>query len=145
MSYTQEQLNSMTQEQLKVAILTLQGQGTPTAVESPTTVGKANTITFAQLKDLTFDQLQTMTKDDLLKLQQDAADFPAVIEQALTAKIEEEAAALGQGINNTETKVKTWVEKFREKHGVSVPVAVVVGGYIVWQVSAAAGRVLGLI
>lgn len=90
------------------------------------------------------DQLKDMTKDDLLKLQQDLVNFPAAIEQAIEAKIAEEAEVIENDINQAETKVKTWTEQFREKHGVSVWVAVIGGGYIVWQVGSAVLKVLGV-
>lgn len=64
----------------------------------------------------------------------------------------EEIANLTQKLDNAqkeledvETEIKTWFEKFREKHGVSVWVAVIGGGYIMWQVIAAIGRVLGVV
>lgn len=67
--------------------------------------------------------------------------------QAKLANAETELEALatdaGNEIPKEIEKVKTWSEQFRENHGVSVPVAVVVGGYIVWQVAAAVGRVMG--
>ena len=90
----------------------------------------------------TIEELKALTKDDLLKLQQDAANFPAAIEQAITEKIQEEADAVKDGIDRAETAVKTWEQEFREKHGVSVWVAVIGGGYIVWQVGSAVLRAL---
>lgn len=86
-----------------------------------------------------------MSKEDLLKLKTDAAEFPDAIEQAIAEKVQEEAAAAKKDIDKADKKVKTWSEKFREKHGVSVWVALIGGGYIVWQVGAAVARVLGAI
>ena len=83
------------------------------------------------------EELKTLTKDDLLKLKQDVESLPAAIEQAIEAKIAEEAETIENDITQAETEVKTWAEQFREKHGVSIWVAVIGGGYIVWQVGSA--------
>lgn len=116
-----------------------------TVIEDPNATTSATDPVLASVTIPSIDQLKTMTKDDLLKLQQDAASFPAAIEQVIAAKIEEETAELKKDVHDTEEAVQTWSEKFREKHGVSVPVALVVGGYIVWQVGAAVARALGVL
>lgn len=84
---------------------------------------------------------EELRTDTLATLQQKLTDLEAQAAAEATAL---EIAAKNEG-QQVKTKVKTWAEKFREKHGVSVWVAAVVGGYIVWQVGQAVARALGAI
>ena len=56
-------------------------------------------------------------------------------------KAEEELKALAgeaiEELQETKEEIKTFAEAFRQKHGVSLWVAMVGGGFILWQVGAA--------
>ncbi len=85
----------------------------------------------------TLDQLRNMAKEDLLKLKQDVSQLPTAIEVAIAEKLKEEA-------KEVETEVKTWAQKFREKNGVSVQVAVVGAVFIIFEVVPTILRLLGV-
>ncbi|MEN6566557.1 MAG: hypothetical protein ABFC57_09655 [Veillonellales bacterium] len=86
----------------------------------------------------------TKIKAAIASLQAEGADLFSEeilnLKQKLAANIENEAAAPETQV---ETKARTWTKKFREEHGISVPVAVAAGSYIIWQVAAAGCRALG--
>lgn len=79
------------------------------------------------------EELKNMTKEDLEKLKQDISQLPAVIEEAIAEKVKEEVG-----------EVKTWAEKFREKNGISIWVALFGGGIGLFVVVSAILQILGV-
>lgn len=69
-------------------------------------------------------------------MKQKLSDVEAEAETA-AKEVKDEAGKL-------EKEEAAWAENFRAKHGVSWQVALVGGGFIIWQVGAAVVRVLGV-
>lgn len=96
------------------------------------TTPNAETITIPA----TLDGLKAMAKEDLLKLKQDAIQFPAVIEQAIAAKVAEEEAEVKEEIQEVAgeliTAEKTFVQKYGQAvcHGVEIILLAIIAGRI---------------
>jgi hypothetical protein len=93
-----------------------------------------------EIKTYTAEELKAMTAEERAKLQTDYAAAKLAAETVLT-DIEQVAI---DAEHEAAEEVATWADNFRQEHGVSVTVALVVGGYIVWQVGAAVARALGV-
>lgn len=52
-------------------------------------------------------------------------------------------AELEEIVTGVKTEIKTFEQQFLEKNGISIWVAIIGGGFVVWQVGAALLRVLG--
>lgn len=92
-----------------------------------------------EIKTYTAEELKAMTAEERAKVQADYASARAAADAVLTdieqlaIDAEKEAVAA----------VVTWAQAFRNKHGISVWVALIGGGFIIWQVGAAVARALG--
>jgi hypothetical protein len=151
-TYTNEELAAMNADQLKVTIMELQGQQAAPAQEQtaiPDTAAQDTTQT-AEPETPVQTDIEGM-KAAIAQFEASGAKaFPdalAMMKQKLS-DVEAEAKAAVKEVEGEaevlEEEEATWAENFRQEHGVSVPVALVVGGYIVWQVGAAVARVLGV-
>ncbi|MBU2702261.1 FtsZ-binding cell division protein ZapB [Sporomusaceae bacterium BoRhaA] len=148
--YTQDQIDAMTAEERKIAILELQGQATP-AQEATAPITEAQETDQAA-------ETKTPVQFDIEDMKAAIAQFEASGDQVFPDAL----AAMRQTLADAESKAKkaaeevkaetqkldveesNWAENFRQKHGVSVPVALVVGGYIIWQIGAVVARALGV-
>jgi hypothetical protein len=93
-----------------------------------------------EIKTYTAEELKAMTAEEREKLQADYAAAKLAAETVLT-DIEQVAI---DAEHEAAEEVTTWAQEFRQKHGISVWVALVGGGYIIWQVGAAVARALGV-
>ena len=64
---------------------------------------------------------------------------------AMKQKLADMEAKAAAEIEEVKEKEATWAEDFRAKHGVSWQIAFLGGAYVMWQVGAAVGHVLGVL
>jgi hypothetical protein len=143
--YTNEQLNAMTVDQLRAAIIALQGQQAgPAPIAVPTIAETPKQIDIENMKAAIAQFEAVGAKvfpDEFAAMTQKLADMEAKV------KTEAEAVLIGakNEIADLETKEATWSENFRTKHGVSWQVAFIGGAFVLWQIGTSVARVLGVL
>lgn len=142
MEYTQDQINVMTAEQLKAAILELQGQTTENAAVTPAQeVNVASTMTAPDAEQV--DETKTPVQTDIEKIeahiavlkQDDEALYTDAI-KSLEAKRDRLVAEAKADAQQAEAEVKTFWQQYG--NGITKVAEFVLLGYI-------AGRLAGVL
>jgi hypothetical protein len=147
MMYTQEQLTAMTADQLKAAILELQGQAPAKESIAPITEAQDTAKAAEMLVQADIEGMKAAIAQFEVSGAKTFPDALAMMKQKLAdaeAEAKKEAEDVKDEVQKLEEEEATWAENFRTKHGVSWQVALIGGAFVVWQVGAAVARVLGV-